>query len=244
MPAANQQPLPSLYNFLATQEELLKTQFPEDAGRLLKIIATTTDSTQKTPKTYDFDASSSELARSRENITLEEQQQILIKLEQLVTLPQKQTEEESLYLEQQLSELLEITVVSEIDGYTLPNQVVTIKAKKRSQNSVFGWRKQNTSFAITLPLHLTPKWKENPLLASEWYKNAKVLLLNPIEKVALICQVADVFPGPLTQYQATASPETVAAGKFWSRSAQGKALVYFISSDNLPENSVLSLATS
>jgi hypothetical protein len=232
MPAQQNHSEYTLTTFLTEQRNFFTAQFPEHAPYFLKALDESTTQSPITRKNTDQET----LVRE---IGAEEEQQILQKLKELVTFPPKQTEEEKLYLEQQLADLLDLSLVSEISSYTLPHSLVTIQhhqgwkenqrdADVSSTRSIFGWSQQRVEFAIGLPLHLTPAWINDPIQAREWYKHARVVLINPMENCAVICKIVDVYLGPLTQYQAVATKAVLQAGKVWSRNSQGKMLIFFL----------------
>lgn len=170
--------------------------------------------------------------------------------------------ESELYLEQQLGEVLGLEVSSEIAGHRLLYNTGKVKALPHSKlhptdtiashvfpyaqlsekRSSYGWfleqgkvseeSEKVEKFFCALPLYFFADWQTDPKLAKKWYKHRKIIFINPMENLAVICAVSSIGPNAPSRYQFGASPETIVAGKFWSPRSSGRALVLFVDDPN------------
>lgn len=184
-------------------------------------------------------------------ITQEELQSVINKLQSILTKPPAILDgETSLYLNQQLSELLGLQVSTELDGFQLPYNTGLLKSLKHQKTgpddtlnnhlnhieagisdkrSYFGWLDQEyEQYRVSLPLQLISGWVKDSTNISKWYKNRKVVIVNPFEMRAVIANISDVFVGDLLKYQFGASPEVIREGLFWSPKTRGRAAIFFI----------------
>jgi hypothetical protein len=167
-------------------------------------------------------------------------------------------EEAWLYLEQQLADIVGFEIARNLAGYELPNLRVRMAAALHApttQNIPAGvaqdlwpevpvaahrswyapppnlspqqWQLANR-YQISLPLHTLSEWQNNPSTTSQWFAWRKILVVNPLEQIALVTVVGDIYRQPLTQFQAAASPAIVREGRVWSFQTQGIVLMLFI----------------
>lgn len=78
-------------------------------------------------------------------------------------------------------------------------------------------------------------WKGSPFLLKNWLKFRKMVMINPVEKRAVVGCIGDLAPAEWMQYQFGGSPETIRDGKVWSLNSRGHVLIYFV---NDPLNQV------
>lgn len=195
-------------------------------------------------------------------ITQEELQSVIHKMQSILSKPPSRLDgETSLYLNQQLSELLGIQVSTELDGFYLPhntglvkslnhqktgpddkleNHINHIEAGISDKRSFFGWLDQESEqYRVSLPLQLISGWVKDSVNISKWYQNRKVVLINPFDMRAVIAKISDIYVEDLLKYQFGASPEVVREGLFWSPKSRGRAAIFFIEGNT--GNSKLSL---
>ncbi len=169
--------------------------------------------------------------------------------------------ETALYIEQQVGDLLGFQVATKLQNNELLYTHGTIKALphlKRSptdtteehtysrapfleKRGYYGWSAQNTAsmgstdesekYYIALPLHLLPNWYPDAALIKKWYAWRKMIVINPQEHVAVVCQVADTFDASTAKYQFGGSPELIIEGRCWSPASLGKVLIFFVVDD-------------
>lgn len=166
--------------------------------------------------------------------------------------------ESELYLEQQLSDMLGLQLSSEIEGHRLlyntgkvkalphiklhPTDTISSHTHQYAQLSdrrgSYGWfleqgkvseESENLEkFYCALPLYFFSQWQSDYKATKKWYKHRKVLFINPLENMAVVCAVGTIAPNTQSRYQFGASPEAIISGKFWSPRAAGKVLVLFV----------------
>jgi hypothetical protein len=217
------------------------------------------------------EASSTPLQALEKTITQEEHRVILEKLQKLLTLPQQQSEDTRLYLEQQLADILGFPIATEVRGFRLPHTVATLQKqapwrtdpqtpnpqgvqslsslKPRSFYGSFRGSQLTSSqaleiatYGISLPLHLTEKWQQDPFVTSNWFRYKQVLLVNPVESVAVVCALADVYSDPVVRYQGAAAPAVICEGLVWSQTTHGTVLLYFVDTPQRVPFGIRSLA--
>ena len=77
-----------------------------------------------------------------------------------------------------------------------------------------------------------PNWNtEHPHL-KEWYKFRKMVVINPVEKVAVVGVVGDAGPAQWVKKQFGGSPEVIREGKIWSRETRGRVILLFVNDPN------------
>lgn len=102
----------------------------------------------------------------------------------------------------------------------------------------FGWFTQNGEltkqaidsekyyFAVQT-LYLQNWSSEYPTL-KPWYKFRKMIVINPVEKIAVVGVVGDAGPAAWVQKQFGGSPEIIREGKIWSPKSRGRVLLLFV----------------
>lgn len=157
-----------------------------------------------------------------------------------------------LYLEQQLSDLCGLQVVSELEGFKLPNTTVKVQAGSHQlrkfadqlnqhleinealiddKRSHFGWlndNEQNEQFGIGLPLFLLEEWQKNYQKTWAWFKYRKLLLINPWKNLMAVASVTSIAPKHLQRYQAISNPELSRQTQLWFPGSFGKACLFLI----------------
>ena len=83
-------------------------------------------------------------------------------------------------------------------------------------------------YYIGTPLYYLPDWNNNYAKIKKWYKFRKAVVINPAEKIAVVCSIGDIGPTTYTRRQFGGSPELIHAGKIWSPKSNGKVLVLFV----------------
>ncbi len=161
-----------------------------------------------------------------------------------------------MYLEQQLSDLIGLEVVSELEGYTLPHSTAKFQAASHlklgfddqlnthstiyeaglsKRRPFFGWQQPRTpaaeaaeQYGVSLPLHLLDQWQTNKHATLKWFKYRQVLIVNPWKELACIGVVNDLGPAHTTRYQAAASPELVRATQLWFPGLSGRGCLFLL----------------
>jgi hypothetical protein len=111
--------------------------------------------------------------------------------------------------------------------------------------SAFGWFGNSSDltekiidqekYFISTPLYYLPNWSSDYENIKKWFKFRKVVVINPVERIAVVCSVGDIGPATYTRQQFGGSPELIHAGKIWSPKSAGKVLVLFVDD---PEDTV------
>jgi hypothetical protein len=243
---------------LADQERAVALSAPKQAEKLLHDLNRTLSlDVVVSHVPVDASAPDSQLLTLENSITQEEHASILKKLSELVSLPQSQTEDTRLYLEQQVADIVGFPITTELRGFRLPHTVVQLKTQRawlteaqqatkdlsskltpRAPRSFFGPFRTSrmpdsdgkviADYGISLPLHLTEKWQQDPFVTAEWFRYKQLLVVNPIEEVAVVCAVADLYGEPVVRYQGAVSPTVAREGRIWSLATQGKVLIYLL----------------
>lgn len=231
---------------LTFELDQLQTKFPEFNDRVLELIQTRID----TPKVHRV------IHKQTVRISQDELFSILDKLHQIAQLPATTIEVETrLYLEQQLADILGFEVASTMDQQELPFNKVSVKslphiaftpsspkvpvvvaeAGINSQRSWFGWEgtfsaestaENQQEYWIAFPFHSMSTdlpLKELKLL----WKNKKVVLINPVDGVAVVAKIKDTFLDTTGKYHIGASPAVIREGMFWSPQNLGRCLLFF-----------------
>lgn len=73
-----------------------------------------------------------------------------------------------------------------------------------------------------------PDWNSNHQQLKPWYKFRKMIVINPVDQVAVVGVVGDAGPAQWVKKQFGGSPEVIREGKIWSRETRGKVLLLFI----------------
>lgn len=90
-------------------------------------------------------------------------------------------------------------------------------------------------YHISLPLYYYHEWTEQSSELKKWYKFRKAVVINPVNRIAVVCSIGDIGPTTVTRKQFAGSPELIHEGKIWSPKAAGRVLVLFVDD---PENKV------
>jgi len=106
----------------------------------------------------------------------------------------------------------------------------------QSKRSFFGWsdpfissKAQNSEgYHVSLPLLHLPSWSTQFQTLSQWYKNRKMLVINPTNAIFVIATVNDLYYHPSNTFQFGGSPLLIRQGGFWSPQNLGRALVLFV----------------
>ena len=111
--------------------------------------------------------------------------------------------------------------------------------------SAFGWFtkmgqltnevKQAEAYYVAVQAQFTPGWHEQFAQRKNWYKFRKMLVINPVESVAVVATIGDLGPAQWMQYQFGGSPEIIRDAKVWSLNTSGKVLMFFV---NDPQNHI------
>lgn len=83
-------------------------------------------------------------------------------------------------------------------------------------------------FYISIPLYYYSQWQDNSTELKKWYKFRKAIVINPANKIAVVCSIGDIGPNTVSRKQFGGSPELIHEGKIWSPQAGGKVLVLFV----------------
>lgn len=197
----------------------------------------------------------SKIQDSAIKITLEEYENTIQKLKDLVVLPPAPLDVQlGLYLEQQIAELTGVEVTTVLETHQLPQQMGIIKSlphqkchptdtltahihvleagfsEKRSR---YGWQyDQNDEYSLSLPLMQFPIPEGERETYKQWYKYRKMLVINPIERKAVVAKVTDIQFFPSHKYQFGGSPELIRAVRAWSPQSLGRVLLFYIPKNN------------
>ena len=172
-------------------------------------------------------------------------------------------QEDELYLEQQLTDMLGFDVSSTLEGHqlnhsigimggeqhvlrypgdTLANHDAFQEAGIAPQRAAFGWftedgeltekaiMREKYYFAVQT-LYL-PDWNSNHAELKPWYKFRKMIVINPVERIAVVGVVGDAGPAMWVKKQFGGSPEVIREGKIWSPASKGKVILLFVDDPN------------
>ena len=193
-------------------------------------------------------------------VSQEEHEEIMKKLESIVQMPPGHMEKETeLYLEQQLSEVLNFEVTAELEGQRLNHSIgimggeqhlyrfpgdslgqhdAYLEAGIAPNRGAFGWfteggeltekaiAREKYYFAVQT-LYL-PTWNSEHQTLKPWYKFRKMIVINPVERLAVVAVVGDAGPAAWVQKQFGGSPEVIREGKIWSPKSRGRVLLLFV----------------
>ncbi len=128
---------------------------------------------------------------------------------------------------------------------TLLNHTNYHEAGINQSRSIFGWFGSGSDldpaiiaaekYFITIPLYFDPAWQTDATELKNWYKFRKAIIINPANRVAVVCVIGDIGPNTITRKQFGGSPELIHEGKIWSPQAAGRVLLLFVDDK---ENSV------
>lgn len=260
--------LEKLRHQVLTAESQLKSEYPQQADlilaalneRLLTPPAPVGDDSMRGGLIIDkIDQTDQKLNSNA--VSTEEKQAILDKLAVLGRQPLATSADELLYLEQQLSDWLNLDIDSSHHDIALPHNQGMIAAlphlkqsptdsltKKpvlkeaglTSKRSFFGWQHlinqtkpdPHHEFFISLPIFHLDAWSTQFQTLSKWFLNQAMLVINPTDGIFMIAKVHDIFFEPSNKYQFGGSPQLIRAGKFWSPQNMGKVIVFFVTDEN------------
>ncbi|SRR5258708_562074 len=107
-----------------------------------------------------------------------------------------------------------------------------------SRRSQFGWFTElgqltpdaanREKYFFAAPISFQPEWPQKFSEIKTWYKYRKMIVVNPIEKLAVVGVMADIDPHNSLQHQFGGSPEVVREGLIWSYQSRGKVLFLFV----------------
>lgn len=102
----------------------------------------------------------------------------------------------------------------------------------------FGWFTENgqltedsilrEKYYFAVQLMYLPDWNQNHQELKPWYKFRKMIVINPVEKMAVVAVVADAGPAMWVKKQFGGSPEVIREGKIWSPNSKGKVMLLFV----------------
>lgn len=128
---------------------------------------------------------------------------------------------------------------------TLENHDSFSEAGIASIRSAFGWfsNSENISdeavaaekYYVSLPLYYLENWNTQYSELKKWYKFRKVVVINPVEEIAVVAAIGNIGPSTITRRQFGGSPELIHSGKIWSPGSAGKVILFFV---NDPSNEV------
>jgi hypothetical protein len=193
-------------------------------------------------------------------VTEAEYQAIIEKLQSVVQqAPGHLDEQEQLYLEQQLADMLGFEVTAELDGHQLNHSIGIMGGEQHLprfpgdtidqhdafqeagitvNRGAFGWftesgvltekaiQQEKYYFAVQT-LYL-PDWNTNYQELKPWYKFRKMIVINPVDQIAVVGVVGDAGPAQWVNKQFGGSPEVIREGKIWSKEARGRVLLLFV----------------
>jgi hypothetical protein len=73
-----------------------------------------------------------------------------------------------------------------------------------------------------------PNWSTEYPTLKEWYKFRKMIVINPMERTAVVGVVGDAGPAAWVKKQSGGSPEIIREGKIWSPKTRGHVLLLFV----------------
>lgn len=117
----------------------------------------------------------------------------------------------------------------------------TPEAESTKKRSYFGWESSPFSgsiidgaaeenlFWVAFPLHHFKHQLSSVNQLKTWWKKRKMVIINPVEAIAVVAEVKDDFYDTANKYQFGGSPAVIREGQFWSPMNLGKSLLFFIS---------------
>lgn len=203
--------------------------------------------------------SSSETEDTHVQLDSEESQAILSKLQSYVSsgagsIPQ----EEALYIEQQVAELLGFEVAVSKDNLSLPftygQMAGSPHAKMKPSPTAlsepiqeagfatlrpfFGWYQDAEIPRYTIQVNLLrlPKWSaQYPSIKSK-LAFTQLFVINPYEGLGAPAVLTDVVYPHQSRYQFGGSPQLIRDLKVWSPASQGKVWVFFLPNPVQPDH--------
>jgi hypothetical protein len=248
-----------LIDVIAKQQHRLKTDFPQTWQYLKQHRSELTQNKYVQPSAETSVLQSVEQslkpkqAQVSIEVTKEEHDQILGKLSALTNVPAGKIDlPDQLYFEQQLGDMLGMTISAQLDSYSLPDTIAhslslphfkTHPTDKLSQHSLqeaglsptrpsFGWLTDKSShletFGIAIPLHKLDEWSSRRQEYLEWFKHRKVLVINPSRQLAAVGAIINSAPAHVQRFQVGLSPELVRATQAWHPETKGKLALFLV----------------
>ncbi len=89
-------------------------------------------------------------------------------------------------------------------------------------------------------------WNTQHQVLKPWYKFRKMVVINPVERLAVVGVVGDAGPAAWVQKQFGGSPEIIREGKIWSPKSRGRVLLLFVDDpdDKIPLGPISLASTS
>jgi len=94
---------------------------------------------------------------------------------------------------------------------------------------------QNEKYYFAVQTLYLPNWNQDYPELKTWYKFRKMVVVNPVDQVAVVGVVGDAGPALWVNKQFGGSPEVIREGKIWSPEARGKVMLLFVDD---PENKI------
>ncbi|MEN8253648.1 MAG: hypothetical protein ABFQ62_04725 [Patescibacteria group bacterium] len=167
-------------------------------------------------------------------------------------------QEDELYLEQQLSDMLGFEVTAELDGHRLNHSVGIMGGEQHLRRfdgdsldqhdayresgmaparGAFGWFAQGEldektinreKYYFAVQTLYLPDWNTNYRELKPWYKFRKMIAINPANELAVVGVVGDAGPALWVKKQFGGSPEVIREAKIWSPEARGRVILLFV----------------
>lgn len=96
----------------------------------------------------------------------------------------------------------------------------------KSKNGLFDKEIKMEKYYVAVQTFLSPGWSNNSLLLKEWFKQRKVLVVNPKDGSAVVAVIGDAGPASWTGKQYGGSPEVIHALNLPAK--RGEVLLFFI----------------
>jgi len=110
----------------------------------------------------------------------------------------------------------------------------------------FGWFTENgkltpnavlrEKYYLAVQTMYLPNWNQDHANLKPFYHFRKMIVINPIDRVAVVGVVGDAGPAQWVQKQFGGSPEVIREGKIWSKQARGHVILLFVNDpqDKIP----------
>lgn len=219
-------------------------QFETAYARLTKLFPQATDIISP-PTNASVDSTLPETVKS---FNSSERSTIMEKLRSIHRQSVSSIEEHTLlYLEQQISDLVGMTVSTEFNGIQLPYIVGQIEAslpypsspsaaqrestsqqRDKKTRSYFGWIDPQTTYGIVIPFQETAEWTQLSEKNRLAFAQLSAIVINPVTEQALVAKLVDVGPYHTQRYQFSGTPKLLEDGGFWSPGSAGLAAVFLL----------------
>ena len=127
-------------------------------------------------------------------------------------------------------------------GDELRDHDAYIEAGIAPNRGAFGWFTENgqlteksiqmEKYYFAVQLMYLPEWNNNYEDLKPWYKFRKMIVINPVEQVAVVGVIGDAGPAMWVKKQFGGSPEVIREGKIWSPNSKGKVMILFVDDEN------------